>query len=32
MKGDSVKIESSGPMEVKSSAMLTVKGSLVQIN
>lgn len=32
MKGDSVKIESSGPMEVKSSAMLTIKGSLVQIN
>ncbi|HEX8475978.1 MAG TPA: phage baseplate assembly protein V [Pyrinomonadaceae bacterium] len=32
IKGDSIKIESSGPMDVKSSAMLTVKGSLVQIN
>lgn len=32
IKGDMIKIESSGPLDVKSSAMLTLKGSLVQIN
>lgn len=32
IKGDSVKIESGGPAEVKSSAMLTLKGAMVQIN